>query len=205
MDDTPVVVKKYANRRLYNTATSSYVTLEQLSEMVKRGEEFVVRDAKSGEDITRAVLTQIIFEEEAKGQSLLPISFLQNLIRFYGDQVEAVVPSYLAMAMDQLIENQDRMREQMSKAFDTSQQPLKLMEDIARQNAALVQQSWQDAVRQMFTLPGTGTGQATAPEQGPHASREGAGSAPASADEIASLKAQLLKMQAQLDQLTEKK
>ena len=91
----PVIIKKYANRRLYNTQTSSYVTLDHLAQMVKEGTEFEVRDARTGEDITRSVLTQIIFEEEAKGQNLLPIQFLRRLIRFYGDSLQAFVPGYL--------------------------------------------------------------------------------------------------------------
>src|ERR1700753_2623041 len=94
----PVVIKKYANRRLYNTATSSYVTLDDLSAMVKEGGEFVVYDAKTGEDITRSVLTQIIVEEEQKGQNLLPISFLRQLISFYGDSMQWLVPGFLGQA-----------------------------------------------------------------------------------------------------------
>ena len=106
MNDQPsaaagvVVIKKYANRRLYNTATSTYVTLEDLSEMVKKGTDFVVFDAKSGEDITRSVLTQIIFEEESKGQNLLPINFLRQLIRFYGDSMQAFVPGFLEFSLE---------------------------------------------------------------------------------------------------------
>ncbi|NOX96331.1 MAG: polyhydroxyalkanoate synthesis repressor PhaR, partial [Alphaproteobacteria bacterium] len=98
-DGEPTIIKKYANRRLYNTATSSYVTLDYLAEMVKNGEDFVVYDAKSGEDITHSVLTQIIFEEESKGQNLLPIQFLRQLIKFYGDSLQSFVPSYLEMSM----------------------------------------------------------------------------------------------------------
>ena len=109
-----VVIKKYANRRLYNTKSSAYVTLEHLSEMVKDGTDFVVYDAKSGEDITRKVLTQIIFEEESSGQSLLPIQFLRQLIRFYGDSMQALVPSYLEMSLDSFTQQQERMRKQMA-------------------------------------------------------------------------------------------
>ena len=98
----PVVIKKYANRRLYNTQTSSYVTLDHLAQMVKDGTEFEVRDARTGEDITRSVLTQIIFEEEAKGQNLLPIKFLRQLIRFYGDSLQAFVPGYLDLSHGKL-------------------------------------------------------------------------------------------------------
>ena len=115
--DDPIVVKKYANRRLYNTATSSYVTLVYLSEMVKNGQEFVVHDAKSGDDITHSVLTQIIFEEENKGENLLPIQFLRQLIQFYGDNLQSFVPSYLEMSMDAFSKNQDQMRDQMRSTF----------------------------------------------------------------------------------------
>ena len=108
----PVVIKKYANRRLYNTATSAYVTLDHLSQMVKDKTDFVVYDAKTGEDITRSVLTQIIFEEESKGgQTLLPIPFLRQLISFYGDSLQGVVPQYLEMSMSQFARNQEQMRE----------------------------------------------------------------------------------------------
>src|ERR1700726_1819274 len=106
----PVVVKKYANRRLYNTATSSYVTLEDLAKLIKEGGDFVASDAKTGEDITRSVLTQIIVEQEQKGQNLLPISFLRQLISFYGDSVQLLVPGYLEQAMIAFAKNQEQMR-----------------------------------------------------------------------------------------------
>ena len=106
----PTIIKKYANRRLYNTETSSYVTLDTLSQMVKDGVEFEVFGAKSGNDITKSVLTQIIFEEEAKGQNLLPIPFLRQVISFYGDSMQAFVPSYLEMSMDSFTKKQDEMR-----------------------------------------------------------------------------------------------
>lgn len=119
-DKEPTVIKKYANRRLYHTGTSSYVTLEDLAGLVRKGEDFVVYDAKSGEDITRSVLAQIIFEEESKdGQNLLPITFLRQLIRFYGDSMQALVPRYLEFSMDNLTQDQNKFREQMSKAFGT--------------------------------------------------------------------------------------
>ena len=114
----PTVIKKYANRRLYHTGTSSYVTLEDLAGLVRGGEDFVVYDAKSGDDITRSVLAQIIFDEEAKdGQNLLPIAFLRQLIRFYGDSMQALVPRYLEFSMDNLTKDQGQFREQMTKAF----------------------------------------------------------------------------------------
>src|SRR5207249_897688 len=114
----PITIKKYANRRLYNTGTSTYVTLEDLAAMVKTGEDFIVYDAKSGEDITRSVLTQIIFEQENKeGQNLLPINFLRQLIRFYGDSMQMLVPRYLEVSIDSLTREQEKFREQISQAF----------------------------------------------------------------------------------------
>ena len=117
--DEPTVIKKYANRRLYDTGRSSYVTLDDLCEMVKEGHDFVVYDAKSGDDITRSVLTQIIVEQESKGdQNLLPIGFLRNLIGFYGDNVQGLVPNYLETTLDLFVTNQERMREQINKSFE---------------------------------------------------------------------------------------
>jgi polyhydroxyalkanoate synthesis repressor PhaR len=117
-DKPPTVIKKYANRRLYHTGTSTYVTLEDLARMVREGEDFVVYDAKSGEDLTRSVLTQIIFEQENKeGQNLLPITFLRQLIRFYGDSMQALVPSYLEFSIDNLTREQEKLREQMRQTF----------------------------------------------------------------------------------------
>lgn len=119
-DSHPVTIKKYANRRLYNTGTSTYVTLEDLAVMVKKGDDFVVFDAKSGEDITRSVLAQIIFEQEGKtGQSLLPITFLRQLIRFYGNSMQMLVPSYLEFTIDRLTSEQHKLRDQMDVAFGT--------------------------------------------------------------------------------------
>ncbi|MGL4976262.1 MAG: polyhydroxyalkanoate synthesis repressor PhaR [Bosea sp. (in: a-proteobacteria)] len=114
----PTVIKKYANRRLYHTGTSTYVTLEDLAGLVRGGEDFVVYDAKTGEDITRSVLAQIIFEEENKdGQNLLPVAFLRQLIRFYGDSMQSLVPRYLEFSMDHLTKDQNQFRDQMTKAF----------------------------------------------------------------------------------------
>jgi polyhydroxyalkanoate synthesis repressor PhaR len=138
--DDPVVIKKYANRRLYNTATSSYVTLDYLSEMVKNGQDFVVYDAKTNEDITHSVLTQIIFEEENKGQNLLPIQFLRQLIKFYGDNLQAFVPSYLEMSMDAFANNQDKLRSRMRETFGAAP-GFQMFEEMARQNMALFDQA----------------------------------------------------------------
>lgn len=138
---TPAIkIKKYANRRLYNTATSSYVTLENLCQMVKDGQDFVVEDAKSGEDITRSVLTQIIFEEESKGQSLLPIGFLRRLISFYGDSLQTLVPSYLEVSMTSFQRNQEQMRQYMAEAFG-EMFPFRNIEEMGRQNMAMFQRA----------------------------------------------------------------
>src|ERR1700754_468119 len=117
--EEPIVIKKYANRRLYNTGTSTYVTLEDLATMVKKGENFVVYDAKTGEDITRSVLAQIIFEQENKeGQNLLPINFLRQLIRFYGDSMQMLVPRYLETSLQHFAQEQEKFRDQMGKTFN---------------------------------------------------------------------------------------
>ena len=145
----PVVIKKYANRRLYNTQTSSYVTLDHLAGMVKDGVEFEVQDARSGEDITRSVLTQIIFEEEAKGQNLLPIKFLRQLIRFYGDSLQAFVPGYLDMSMDSFTKNQGAMRDRIAEAMGGGNQ---MIENMTRQNLAIFERAMQ--MFSPFAAPG---------------------------------------------------
>jgi polyhydroxyalkanoate synthesis repressor PhaR len=135
----PVVVKKYANRRLYNTATSSYVTLEDLATMIKDGGDFVVYDAKTGEDITRSVLTQIIVEQEQKGQNLLPISFLRQLIGFYGDSMQFLVPGYLEQAMIAFGRNQEQMRNSLRATFGIF--PFGQFEEMGKQNIALFERA----------------------------------------------------------------
>src|SRR6266516_4276415 len=143
MDKTqaPVTIKKYANRRLYNTGTSSYVTLEDLAVMVKKGEDFVVFDAKSGEDITRSVLTQIIFEQENKGgQNLLPITFLRQLIRFYGDSMQMLVPRYLEVSIESLTREQEKFRHQLSHAFGAG--PFAPLEDQVRRNMEMFERAF---------------------------------------------------------------
>jgi polyhydroxyalkanoate synthesis repressor PhaR len=135
----PVVVKKYANRRLYNTATSSYVTLDDLAKLIKEGGDFVAHDAKTGEDITRSVLTQIIVEQEQKGQNLLPISFLRQLIGFYGDSVQFLVPGYLEQAMVAFGRNQEQMRKSLQATFGIF--PFGQFEEMGKQNMALFQRA----------------------------------------------------------------
>jgi polyhydroxyalkanoate synthesis repressor PhaR len=136
----PVVIKKYANRRLYNTSTSSYVTLDDLSHMVKEGHDFVVFDAKSGDDITRSVLTQIIVEEEQKGQNLLPIGFLRQLISLYGDSMQWLVPRYLDQAMAAFALNQEQMRKSLQQTFG-GMFPFGKLEEMGKQNLALFEQT----------------------------------------------------------------
>lgn len=138
--EKPVVIKKYANRRLYDTGTSAYITLEDLCDRVKEGKEFVVVDAKSGHDITRQVLTQIIFEQETKGFHLLPTNFLRSVIRFYDDNMNDVMQHYLEASMKTFMSNQDRMRGMMGKAMGEFQ-PFSQMEEVARNNVALFEKA----------------------------------------------------------------
>ncbi|UFZ02399.1 polyhydroxyalkanoate synthesis repressor PhaR [Bradyrhizobium ontarionense] len=139
--DQPTTIKKYANRRLYNTGTSTYVTLEDLASMVKNGEDFLVYDAKTGDDITRSVLAQIIFEQENKaGQNLLPTTFLRQLIRFYGDSMQMVVPKYLEQSIDTLTREQEKFRKQMTDTFSGT--PFAPLEEHVRRNMELFQQTF---------------------------------------------------------------
>ncbi|MCB2096476.1 MAG: polyhydroxyalkanoate synthesis repressor PhaR [Parvularculaceae bacterium] len=184
--DEPVVIKKYANRRLYNTATSSYVTLDYLAEMVKSGQDFVVYDAKTNEDITHSVLTQIIFEEENKGQNLLPIQFLRQLIKFYGDNLQAFVPSYLEMSMDAFASNQEKLRSRMRETFGATP-GYQMFEEMARQNMALF-----DQAMKMFTPMG---GFYQQPQQrGAAHGEEGGAEIVKLREELADLKRQLAKL-----------
>ena len=202
--DDPVVIKKYANRRLYNTGTSTYVTLEDLATMVKNGEDFVVYDAKTGEDITHPVLTQIIFELENKdGQNMLPIPFLRQLIAFYGDQMQAIVPSFLEQSMVAFSKEQERFREQMKETFgknpiDIMNVPtsLKALEEQGRRNMEM----FQNAMRMFTPFPGAVTGvQQPTPE--PEKKAEKADK-PAKSDDISDLKEQIAAMQRKLDSLS---
>jgi polyhydroxyalkanoate synthesis repressor PhaR len=200
--DDKIVIKKYANRRLYNTGSSSYVTLENLAEMVKVGTDFVVFDAKTNEDITRQVLTQIIFEEEnASGsQNLLPIQFLRQLISFYGDQMQSFVPSYLEMSLDAFKRQQERMREQLGGTFGGSgalgQTPgFGLFDEQVRQNLALF-----DRAIKMFTPPFVQTPGAAQAKTAASEQDKPADAAPDSG-EIADMKSQLEAMQRQIEKL----
>jgi polyhydroxyalkanoate synthesis repressor PhaR len=186
--EDPVTIKKYANRRLYNTGTSTYVTLEDLATMVKAGNNFVVYDAKTGEDITRSVLAQIIFEQENKeGQSLLPITFLRQLIRFYGDSMQMMVPRYLEVSIDTLVREQEKMRTQMAQAFGVG--AFGPLEDQVRRNMEIFERTFA-----MFAPPFVRReGQAAEADKGTPRAPEGG--------EIDDLKRQMEDMQKRLDRL----
>jgi polyhydroxyalkanoate synthesis repressor PhaR len=198
--DEPVVIKKYANRRLYNTGTSTYVTLEDLAEMVKKGEEFTVQDAKTGDDITHPVLTQIIFELENKdGQNMLPIPFLRQLIAFYGDQMQMIVPSFLEQSMQAFSKEQERFREQMKGAIGKSpidvmkMTPMKALEEQTRRNMEM----FQNAMRMFTPFPAAGASPTPTPEPAP-ARKE----PPEKGDDLQDLKEQIAAMQRKLDTLS---
>ena len=193
-----VVIKKYANRRLYNTGTSTYVTLEDLAEMVKRNEDFTVQDAKTGEDITHSVLTQIIFELENKeGQNMLPIPFLRQLIAYYGDQMQVVLPTFLEQSMQAFAKEQERMREQITAAFGKTPMdmmnvsaPMKLVEEQVRRNTELLQ----NAMRMFTPFPLGKGGETESGEAGPSEK-------PAKETGLDELKEQIAAMQRKLDSL----
>ena len=202
----PTIIKKYANRRLYNTGTSSYITLEQLCDMVKEGVEFEVRDARTGEDITRQVLAQIIFEEENKGQHLLPIQFLRQLIRFYGDSLQAFVPSYLELSMESFAKNQNELRQKFADALG-GKLGYRDFEQLTRQNL----QMFDRAMRMFSPFGATGGwgGQTEQPasstraEEKPEAQNTGGPSR--RKDEIDELKDQVEAMRRQLAELAQRK
>ena len=206
----PIVIKKYANRRLYDTSASRYVTLEDLAVMVREGRQFAVQDAKSGEDITRPVLGQIIFEQEAKeGQSLLPTEFLRQVISYYGDQMGAVVPSYLEESMKAFQKGQDEMREQMTRVMGgqlpdpsavmggMASAPLKMIEEQTRRNAEAFSQAmraFSPFGAMMGGEPGHGAGSSARSDRTDDGGTKGA-------DELAELRAQIAAMQRKVDDL----
>ncbi len=191
-EKSPTTIKKYANRRLYNTGTSTYVTLEDLAEMLKSDEDFVVVDAKTGEDITRSVLTQIIFEQENKGQNLLPIAFLRQLIRFYGDSIQNLIPTYLDFSINSLVRDQEKLRKQMASAFGPNA-ALDAIGDQVRRNTEMFEQAMK-----MFLPFGVGereTAARTGEDKAKPASEPG---------DIDALRRQLDEMQKRLDKLSDK-
>ena len=185
-----ITIKKYANRRLYNTASSSYVTLDDLATMVQDGLEFTVHDAKTNEDITRAVLTQIIVEQEAKGNNLLPTGFLRQLISFYGDNLQGVVPQYLDMTMQSFAHNQEKMRSYMENAFGGIY-PFSSFEEVGRKNMAMFEQA-------MNMMSPFNAQESDSAEESPVGDEDEHGSA----EELDTMKAQLEAMQRQLDTLS---
>jgi polyhydroxyalkanoate synthesis repressor PhaR len=186
-----VVIKKYANRRLYNTRSSAYVTLEHLADMVKEGVDFVVYDAKTNEDITRQVLTQIIFEEETHGQNLLPIQFLRQLIRFYGDSMQAFVPTYLELSLDSFTRQQERLRAQIASAVG-GVPASGFFEDQVKQNFALF-----DRALRLFSPFAYAKG-----DEQPAAAETGK---PAEDVSLEDLQKQMAEMQAQIAKLAAKR
>ena len=190
----PITIKKYANRRLYNTGTSTYVTLEDLAAMVKKGEDFAVFDAKTNDDITRSVLAQIIFEQENKnGQSLLPVAFLRQLISFYGDSMQGLVPSFLELSMGRFTGEQQTFRDHAAKAFGTAPLPAQSfvsMDELTRQNMAMFTKAMA-----MFNPFGQ-TQSAPEPEAAPP---------PAPAPDFSAMKQQLNDMQKQIEEMAKKK
>ncbi len=187
--DTPTIVKKYANRRLYDTGRSSYVTLDDLCEMLQRGYDFVVIDAKTGDDLTRSVLTQIIVEQESKGgNSLLPTNFLRQLIGFYDGKMQSLVPDYLEQALSSLTEHQEKLRDQMNKSMNnmTVFSGLHALEDLQKKNMAM----FENAVRAITTFP------LRADQESPKSRR------PATRQEkISHVRRQIAELQRELDKL----
>ncbi|MEX2451216.1 MAG: polyhydroxyalkanoate synthesis repressor PhaR [Rhodospirillales bacterium] len=204
-DKDVVTIKKYANRRLYNTSTSSYVTLDYLAQMVKDGIEFVVMDAKTGEDITRSVLTQIIVEEEAKGQNLLPISFLRNLISFYGDSLQGLVPRYLEHTMQSFARNQEQMRQYMRDTL-RGLSPFSHFEEMGKQNMAV----FENAMKMFSPFYGSEqdrdkkSGEPDSQPEGPQpegTEKPAKNQSEDQSDELNQMREQLARMQQQLEEL----
>ncbi|ODS00613.1 polyhydroxyalkanoate synthesis repressor [Methyloceanibacter methanicus] len=195
-ENRPVIIKKYANRRLYNTDTSTYVTLEDLAEMVRAERDFVSYDAKTGEDLTHTVLTQIIVEQESRGTNLLPIGFLRQLIRFYGDGMQKLVPSYLEFSLDSLTKQQEQYRRRFADAFGTA--AFDAVQEQVRKNF----EAFEKALG-MFTPFGTETDESPAEEK-PASSDEAPAATPAepAEDDIDTLKAELQAMQERLEKLS---
>jgi polyhydroxyalkanoate synthesis repressor PhaR len=196
-----IVIKKYANRRLYNTGSSSYVTLEHLREMVKEGVDFVVYDAKTNDDITRSVLGQIIFEEEGRGQNLLPIQFLRQLIGFYGDQMQSLVPSYLEMSLNAFTQQQEKMRDQFGMSAFGATDGYGAFQDQVRQNMAIFDRAMKMFTPFAYLRPEESVAgvQAETPSA-PRADAPAASTAPGS-DSLSELKARVEEMQRQIERL----
>ena len=191
---TPIIIKKYANRRLYDTSASRYVTLDHLRELVRQDKEFQVLDAKSGDDLTRGVLAQIIFEEESKGETLLPVEFLRQLIGFYGDSMQSMVPGYLNMTMESFTRQQSELREKMTGSIADPAASMAMMEEAAKRNMAMFQQAMK-----MFT-PGFPQPGAAAPAS--DAKRGQSGQSSGGDPDVKELRDELEAMRARLDKLS---
>jgi polyhydroxyalkanoate synthesis repressor PhaR len=191
-----VVIKKYANRRLYNTETSTYVTLEDLAAMVRGDRDFVVYDAKTGDDLTHSVLTQIIVEQENRvgGQTLLPVPFLRQLIRFYDDSIGRMVPGYLQFSLENLVKEQEKFRAQFATAFSNPAAAFEAYQEQARKNMAMFEQAF--SMWTPFGKREMAAAEAKANKNAPEAK-------PSEPNEIGELKAQLANMQQKIDKLSE--
>jgi polyhydroxyalkanoate synthesis repressor PhaR len=196
-----VVIKKYANRRLYNTETSTYVTLDDLATMVRSDRDFVVYDAKTGDDLTHSVLTQIIVEQENRqgGQTLLPVPFLRQLIRFYDDSIGRMVPGYLQFSLENLAKEQEKFRALFANAFSNPAAAFEAYQDQARKNMAMFEQAL--SMWSPFTgLPGAKRGEEVSAAGKDE--KKSASSGKADTDDISELKAQLASMQQKIDKLS---
>lgn len=203
-----VVIKKYANRRLYNTETSTYVTLEDLATMVRNDKDFVVFDAKTGDDLTHSVLTQIIVEQESRegGQTLLPVPFLRQLIRFYDDQIGRMVPSYLQFSIEALAKEQEKFRSQFTQAFSNPAAAFDLYQEQTRKNMAMFEQAlkmWNPFGVGMPAMPVPAMKDAKRPEQSAQGPQLVPNSANQAGDELNELKAQLAAMQQKLEKISQ--
>ncbi len=197
-----VVIKKYANRRLYNTETSTYVTLDDLAAMVRSDRDFVVYDAKSGDDLTHSVLTQIIVDQESKGQTLLPVPFLRQLIRFYGDSLSRMVPTYLQFSMETFAREQERYRDQITSAFGSSATPFDAYQEQARRNMAIFEQAM--SMWRPFSAPTTKDASGSENEQGATSEKSAEGE-DSPRNELTELKSQLAAMQRKIEELAQDK
>ena len=217
--DKPIIIKKYANRRLYNTDTSTYVTLDDLAEMVRIERDFVVYDAKSGEDLTHAVLTQIIVEQESKGQNLLPVNFLRQLIRFYGNNIEKLVPSYLEFSLESFVREQEKFQKQFAGAFGKN--AFDAMQEQTRRNMVMFEKAMamfnpfaalgEEGAEQKTSSDGdnsktkneSGAKPATKSKQAKKANTAAKKNGASRTDELDQLKNQLATMQQQIEKLSQ--
>ena len=194
--DEPIIIKKYANRRLYDTSTSAYITLDHLSDLVKKDVEFLVVNAKTGEDLTRQVLTQIIFEQETRGEGAMPTNFLRQLIRFYGENVQSVLPAWLDMSMNSFADRQEKWKQTVGKTFPMN--PLGVFEEQTKRNVALFEKT----MKMMVPTGHRSNGKAAAKPSADRPSQDADLSDMDVTDPFSIMRAQMSLMQAQLDALS---